>query len=113
MRALGVLSKTAFATARRAEDKALIFGVFKRNINAKNVAAALEYAQYPEFKDAACDAAVFVAEKIRVSQPAWNWNEASGDAAKDAAAKILVDGMKKVVETTTNADLKARAQKLL
>lgn len=107
------MCKTAFATARRAEDKALIFEVFKRNINAENVAAALEYAQYPEFKDAACDAAVFVAEKIRVSQPAWNWNEASGDAAKDAAAKILVDGMKKVVDTTTNADLKARAQKLL
>ena len=48
-----------------------------------------------------------------MSQPAWNWNEASGDAAKDAAAKILVDGMKKVVETTTNAELKDRAQKLL
>ena len=107
------MCKTAFATARRAEDKALIFEVFKRNINAENVAAALEYTQYPEFKDAACDAAVFVAEKIRVSQPAWNWNEASGDAAKDAAAKILVDGMKKVVETTTNAELKDRAQKLL
>lgn len=107
------MCKTAFATARRTEDKALIFEVFKRNINAENVAAALEYAQYPEFKDAACEAAVFVAEKIRVSQPAWNWNEASGDAAKDAAAKTLVDGMKKVVETTNNADLKDRAQKLL
>ncbi len=107
------MCKTAFATARRAEDKALIFEVFKRNINAENVAAALEYAQYPEFKDAACEAAVFVAEKIRVSQPAWNWNKASGDAAKDAAAKTLVDGMKKVVETTNNADLKDRAQKLL
>ena len=82
-------------------------------IIAENVAAALEYTKYPEVKDAACEAAVFVAEKIRVSQPGWNWKEKSGDEAKDAAAKILVDGMNKVVETTDNQDLKARAQKLL
>lgn len=107
------MCKTAFETARRPEDKALIFEVFKRMIVAENVAAALEYTKYPEFKDAACEAAVFVAEKIRVSQPGWNWKEKSGDEAKDAAAKILVDGMNKVVETTDNQDLKARAQKLL
>ncbi len=107
------MCKTAFDTARRPEDKALIFEVFKRLNVAENVAAALEYAQYPEYKDAACEAAVVVAEKIRTSQPGWNWNEKSGDEAKDASAKILVDGMKKVVETTDNADLKARAQKLL
>jgi hypothetical protein len=107
------MCKTAFNTARRPEDKALIFEVFKRLNVAENVAAALEYAQYPEYKDAACEAAVVVAEKIRTSQPGWNWNEKSGDEAKDASAKILVDGMKKVVETTDNADLKARAQKLL
>ena len=107
------MCKTAFNTARRPEDKALIFEVFKRLNVAENVAAALEYTQYPEYKDAACEAAVVVAEKIRTSQPGWNWNEKSGDEAKDASAKILVDGMKKVVETTGNADLKARAQKLL
>ena len=107
------MCKTAFNTARRPEDKALIFEVFKRLNVAENVAAALEYAQYPEYKDAACEAAVVVAEKIRTSQPDWKWNEKSGDEAKDASAKILVDGMKKVVETTDNADLKARAQKLL
>ena len=107
------MCKTAFNTARRPEDKALIFEVFKRLNVAENVAAALEYTQYPEYKDAACEAAVVVAEKIRTSQPGWNWNEKSGDEAKDASAKILVDGMKKVVETTDNADLKARAQKLL
>lgn len=107
------MCRTAFATARRPEDKALIFEVFKRMIVADNVAAALEYVKYPEYKEAACEAAVFVAEKIRVSQPDWNWKEKSGDEAKDAAAKILVDGMNKVVETTGNADLKARAQKLL
>ena len=107
------MCKTAFNTARRPEDKALIFEVFKRLNVAENVAAALEYTQYPEYKDAACEAAVVVAEKIRTSQPDWKWNEKSGDEAKDASAKILVDGMKKVVETTDNADLKARAQKLL
>lgn len=107
------MCKTAFNVARRAEDKVLIFEVFKRLVVAENVAAALEYTQYPEYKDAACEAAVFVAEKIRVSQPGWNWKEKSGDAAKDAAAQILVDGMTKVVNVTDNADLKARAQKLL
>ena len=107
------MCKTAFNTARRPEDKALIFEVFKRLNVAENVAAALEYAQYPEYKEAACEAAVVVAEKIRTSQPDWKWNEKSGDEAKDASAKILIDGMKKVVETTDNADLKARAQKLL
>lgn len=107
------MCKTAFDTARRAEDKALVFDVFKRVITAENVAAALEYTEYPEFKEAACEAAVFVAEKIRVSQPSWNWNEESGDEARDAAAKILVDGMKKVLEVSDDADLKERAQKLL
>lgn len=107
------MCKTAFETAKRAEDKALIFEVFKRNIVADNVAAALEYTKYPEFKDAACEAAVFVAEKIRDSQQDWNWSAPTEDAAKAKAGKTLVDGMKKVVETTSNADVKARAQKLL
>jgi hypothetical protein len=107
------MCKTAFETAQRPEDKALIFEVFKRRIEAENVAAALEYAQYPEYKEAACEAAVFVAEKIRDSQPDWNWTAPTDDQARAAAAKILVDGMKKVVETTSDADLKARAQKLL
>ena len=107
------MCKTAFETAQRSEDKALIFEVFKRRIEAENVAAALEYAQYPEYKEAACEAAVFVAEKIRDSQPDWNWTAPTDDQARAAAAKILVDGMKKVVETASDADLKARAQKLL
>jgi len=107
------MCKTAFETAKRADDKALIFEVFKRNIIADNVAAALEYAKYPEFQENAFEAAVFVAEKIRVSQPDWNWIAQTDDAAKAAAGKILVDGMKQVVASTKNADLKARAQKLL
>lgn len=107
------MCKTAFDAARRADDKALIFEVFKRNIVAENVAAALEYTKYAEFKDAACEAAVFVAEKIRDSQQDWDWNAPTDDQAKANAGKILVDGMKKVVETTSNADVKARAQKLL
>lgn len=107
------MCQTAFEVARRPEDKKLIFEVFKRNIIADNVGAALEYVKYDEFKEDACEAAVFVAEKIHVSQPDWNWNEPTDDQNKANAAKILVDGMKKVVETTGNADLKARAQKLL
>lgn len=107
------MCKIAFETARRAEDKALIFEVFKRNIVAENVVAALEYAKYDEFKEAACEAAVVVAEKIRVSQPEWKWDAQTDDAAKAKAGKDLIDGMKRVVDTTSNADLKARAQKLL
>ena len=107
------MCKIAFDVAKRPEDKALIFEVFKRNIVADNVAAALEYVKYPEYKDAACEAAVFVAEKIRVSQPGWNWNDKSGDAAKDAAAKILVDGMKKVLDAASDQAIKDRAKKLL
>ncbi len=107
------MCKIAFETAKRADDKALIFEVFKRNIIADNVAAALEYAKYPEFQENAFEAAVFVAEKIRVSQPDWNWTAQTDDAAKAAAGKILVDGMNQVVASTKNADLKARAQKLL
>ncbi len=107
------MCKIAFETARRAEDKALIFEVFKRNIVAENVVAALEYAKYPEFKEAACEAAVVVAEKIRVSQPEWKWDAQTDDAAKAKAGKDLIDSMKRVVDTTSNADLKARAQKLL
>ncbi len=107
------MCQTAFDAARRADDKALIFEVFKRNIVADNVAAALEYTKYPEFKDAACDAAVFVAEKIRDSQQDWVWTAPTDDQAKANAGKILVDGMKKVVETTSDATIKARAQKLL
>lgn len=107
------MCKIAFETARRAEDKALIFEVFKRNIVAENVVAALEYAKHDEFKEAACEAAVVVAEKIRVSQPEWKWDAQTDDAAKAKAGKDLIDSMKRVVDTTSNADLKARAQKLL
>ena len=107
------MCKTAFETAKRAEDKALIFEVFKRKIDAENVAAALEYVKYDEYKDAACEAAVFVAEKIRESQRDWDWKAATDDQAKAKAGKILVEGMQKVVDSTSNADLKARAQKLL
>lgn len=107
------MCKTAFDAAKRAEDKALVFEVFRRNIVAQNVAAALEYTKYPEFKEAACESAVFVAEKIRDSQQDWIWTAPTEDKAKAEAGKILVDGMKKVVETTGNDSLKARAQKLL
>ena len=75
--------------------------------------AALEYAKRDEFKEAACEAAVVVAEKIRVSQPEWKWDAKTDDAAKAKAGKDLIESMKRVVDTTSNADLKARAQKLL
>lgn len=89
------MCKTAFDTATRPEDKALIFEIFKRVVEAKSATAALEYAQFDEFKEPACEAAVAVAEKV----------QGTSDELKAA--------MTKVVETTANDDLKARAQKVL
>ena len=89
------MCKTAFETATRPEDKALIFEIFKRVVEAKSAAAALEYTQFNEFKEAACEAAVVVAEKV----------QGTSDELKAA--------MEKVVAATANADLKARAQKVL
>lgn len=89
------MCKTAFDTATRPEDKALIFEIFKRVVEAKSAAAALEYAQFDEYKEPACEAAVVVAEKV----------QGTSDELKAA--------MTKVVATTGNDELKARAQKVL
>ena len=89
------MCKTAFETASRAEDKALIFEIFKRVVEAKSATAALEYTSFDEFKEPACEAAVAVAEKV----------QGTSDELKAA--------MEKVIATTANADLKARAQKVL
>ena len=89
------MCKTAFETASRPEDKALIFEIFKRVVEAKSATAALEYTKFDEFKEPACEAAVVVAEKV----------QGTSDELKAA--------MQKVVAATANADLKARAQKVL
>lgn len=89
------MCSTAFETATRSEDKLLIFEIFKRVVEAKSATAALEYTSFDEYKEPACEAAVVVAEKV----------QGTNDELKAA--------MEKVVATTANDDLKARAQKVL
>jgi hypothetical protein len=89
------MAKIAFDTAIRPEDKELIFEIFKRMINTASVNAALSYADQPEYSEKACDAAVFVAEKIQGTSPE------------------LQEAMKKVVEIAKSQELKDRAAKVL
>ncbi|MDO4587918.1 MAG: hypothetical protein Q4C95_11575 [Planctomycetia bacterium] len=89
------MSKIAFETAVRPEDKILIFEVFKRIIEVASVNAALSYADQPEFNDAACDAAIVVAEKIQGTSPE------------------LQAAMKTLIEKTQKQEIKDRAQKVL
>ena len=89
------MAKVAFDTAARPEDKRLIFEIFKRMINIGSVQAALSYTDQPDFSEDACQAAVFVAEKIQGTSPE------------------LKDAMNKVLEITKDQSLKDRASKVL
>lgn len=59
------MCRTAFETAKRSEDKALIFEVFKRIITVESAQQAFSYAQYPQFQEAACEAVVAIAKKFQ------------------------------------------------
>lgn len=89
------MARVAFDTAARPEDKQLIFEIFKRMIDIGSVQAALSYTDQPEFSEDACQAAVFIAEKIQGTSPE------------------LKDAMNKVLETTKDQSLKDRASKVL
>ncbi len=89
------MSKIAFDTATRPEDKGLIFEIFKRMITINSVNAALSYTDQPEYCEKACETAVFIAEKINGTSPE------------------LQEAMKRVLETTKSQDLKDRASKVL
>ena len=89
------MSKIAFDTATRPEDKGLIFEIFKRMITINSVNAALSYTDQPEYGEKACETAVFIAEKINGTSPE------------------LQEAMKRVLETTKSQDLKDRASKVL
>ncbi len=97
------MCKQAFTIAFRPEDRTLIFDVFARIIDISAIEAALSYSTDSAYKDRACTAAVMVGEKINLP------NDNSGKEAR----KKLCDNMQKVIDITGNADLKARAQKVI
>ncbi|MDO4584964.1 MAG: hypothetical protein Q4D62_12775 [Planctomycetia bacterium] len=59
------MCRIAFETAKRPEDKMLIFEVFKRVIDVASAKAAMSYAADPAYRDAACAACVAVAMKFQ------------------------------------------------
>ena len=59
------MCRIAFETAKRDADKALIFEVFKRVISVESAKQAFSYAQYPQFREAACEAVVAIAKKFQ------------------------------------------------
>jgi hypothetical protein len=89
------ICKTVFDLATNREDKVLVFDVISRNPTEKMLEYAATFFDNDEFKEDAFKAAVTVANKVQ------------GNPA------ILNDAMKKVVETTKNAEVKEQAQRIL
>ena len=59
------MCRTAFDTAARPAEKALIFEVFKRSIDVRSAQAALSYADDEAFRELACDTIVAIATKFK------------------------------------------------
>ncbi len=113
------MCQTAFDSATRPEDKALVFDVFARITEVSAIKAVLKYTQYPPFKDRACSTAVSVAEKLNLAKPGWDWKtkdpaeEKKAEDARLGAIKTLIECMNEVKATTAKKDLQARAQKVI
>ncbi|MGL6194231.1 MAG: hypothetical protein ACRC2T_05355, partial [Thermoguttaceae bacterium] len=86
--------KTAFDTATRPEDKALVFDIFARNPSITMMENAVSYTSEPEYKERACAAAVATAAKLQ------------------GRSTRIADAMKKVIEQTKDAETKAKAQSI-
>ena len=86
------MCRQAFETAKRAEDKMLVFEVFTRVIDVASARAAMTYADDPAFREAAYSAVIAIAKKFE---------------GKSEEFKAI---LKKVAETTQNAETKAQAQ---
>jgi len=84
--------RTAFDTATRPDDKALIFGIFARYPTLKMVETAMSYSAEEAFREQACNAAVATANRLQGRQP--------------QAARI----MEEVIKLTQNAETKTRAE---
>ena len=84
--------KTAFETAERTDQKALIFDIFARYPSVPMVEAAMSCSADEAFREQACKAAVDTAAKLQGRQP--------------RAVSVL----DKVLELTKNADTKTQAE---
>ena len=94
------MCKTAFDTAVRPEDKALIFDVLARQTEFGAVKAALSYTKEKAYKERACEVAVDIANKINVKP-------------KTGTAKAIVGAMGEVQKLTGEDKIKDSAQKVI
>lgn len=96
------MCQKAFDVAVRPADKDLVFDVFTRIVEVSSVEAALSYVKSNSaYKERACSVAVTVAEKITFK-----------GESKSSRAKLCAL-MNQVLETSSNKDLKVRAQKVI
>ncbi|MCL2622795.1 MAG: HEAT repeat domain-containing protein [Planctomycetaceae bacterium] len=89
------IAKQVFDVAERDDDKVLVFDVYSRNPTTNMLAAAMAHIDNPTFREKACESAVII-----------------GERAPDKLAAIPA-AMRAVLEKSTNADMKARAQRVL
>jgi HEAT repeat protein len=86
------MCKTAFQTATRPEDKALIFEVFKRVIEVESAKQAFSYASDPQYAEAAYDAVVAIAAKFQGDSP--ELAQMLKEIVQKSKVKATVDGAK-------------------
>ncbi|MBQ3349694.1 MAG: hypothetical protein IJG38_04795 [Thermoguttaceae bacterium] len=84
------MCKTAFQTATRPEDKALIFEVFKRVIEVESAKQAFSYASDPQYAEAAYDAVVAIAAKFQGDSP--ELAQMLKEIVQKSKVKATVDG---------------------
>lgn len=84
------MCKTAFETATRPEDKALIFEVFKRVIEVESAKQAFSYASDPQYAEAAYDAVVAIAAKFQGDSP--ELAQMLKEIVQKSKVKATVDG---------------------
>jgi len=85
------MCRTAFETAKRPEDKMLVFEVFTRVIDVASARAAMTYAEDSAYREAAYSSVIAIAKKFQ---------------GKSEEFKAI---LKKVAETSKNAETKAQA----
>lgn len=89
------MCRTAFETAKRPEDKTLIFEVFTRVIDVTSAKAAMSYASDPAYREAACASVIAIAKKFQ---------------GKSEEFKAI---LKQVSEISENADVVKQANEIM
>ena len=89
------MSKEFFDIAERDEDKVLIFDVFSRVNSIASLEASISYIDNEAFRERAADSAVTVAERLQ------------------GRNQRVAEAMRKVIEVSTSAPVKERAQRVL